>query len=112
MVFTSNYVRPITPMEGRNHGAHGVQTRRYVFRPHTARWVFIVLGRLVRVILVAVVCDKPAAHKMGGFASHSHNHFCTLCWISAHDKAEVTAFQEGGKSLGPYVLCRLTTCLL
>ncbi|KAG2747856.1 hypothetical protein P692DRAFT_201652591, partial [Suillus brevipes Sb2] len=33
-------------------------------------------GRLVCVILVAVVCDKPAAHKVGGFASHSHTHFC------------------------------------
>ncbi|KAG1907550.1 uncharacterized protein F5891DRAFT_974250 [Suillus fuscotomentosus] len=32
-------------------------------------------GRLVRVILVAVVCDKPATHKIGGFASHSHTNF-------------------------------------
>ncbi|KAG2066277.1 hypothetical protein BDR04DRAFT_1130096 [Suillus decipiens] len=35
-------------------------------------------GHLVRVILVAVVCDKPAAHKVRGFASHSHTHFCTI----------------------------------
>ncbi|KAG1747039.1 uncharacterized protein EDB91DRAFT_1079678 [Suillus paluster] len=32
-------------------------------------------GRLVCVILVAVVCNKPAAHKIGGFVSHSHTHF-------------------------------------
>lgn len=35
------------------------------------------LGRRVRVILVAVVCDKPAAHKLGGFGSHAHRFFCT-----------------------------------
>lgn len=29
-------------------------------------------GRLVRVALVGVCCDKPAAHKIGGFGSHSH----------------------------------------
>ncbi|KIK79758.1 hypothetical protein PAXRUDRAFT_28329 [Paxillus rubicundulus Ve08.2h10] len=34
-------------------------------------------GWLVRVALVAVLCNKPAAHKMGGFASHSHTNFCT-----------------------------------
>ena len=62
-----------------------------------------VTGRLVRVILVAVVCDKPAAHKMGGFASHSHNHFCSLCWISAHDKGKQSAFQNGGESV-PFLI--------
>ncbi|KAG1789811.1 uncharacterized protein HD556DRAFT_1311011 [Suillus plorans] len=25
-----------------------------------------------------VVCDKPAAHKLGGLASHSHTNFCTI----------------------------------
>jgi hypothetical protein len=28
-------------------------------------------GRLVRVALVAVVCDKPAAYKLGGFGSQA-----------------------------------------
>ena len=42
-------------------------------------------GRLVRVALVGVICDKPAAHKMGGYASHSHRHFCTMCWIEKSD---------------------------
>lgn len=56
-------------------------------------------GRLVRVALIAAVCDKPAAHKIGGFASHSHNNFCTLCWITAQDKAKSTAFHEGGTSI-------------
>jgi len=105
MVFMSNNIQPIISMEGWSHGAYRVQTWRYIIHPHTAYWVLIILGCLVCVILVAVVCDKPAAHKIGSFASHSHNHFCTLCWISAHDKAKVVAFQDGGKSHGPYVLC-------
>jgi hypothetical protein len=52
----------------------------------------------VRVVLVAAMCDKPAAHKIGGFASHSHTLFCTLCWITSHDKEKPTAFQKGGMS--------------
>ncbi|KAG1736838.1 uncharacterized protein EDB91DRAFT_1055457 [Suillus paluster] len=49
-------------------------------------------GRLVRVALVAVVCDKPAAHKIGGFGSHSHTNLCTACWITQVDKARAAAF--------------------
>ncbi|KAF8547617.1 hypothetical protein OG21DRAFT_1569135 [Imleria badia] len=45
-------------------------------------------GRLVRVALVAIICDKPTAHKMGGFPLHSHTNFCTECWISTKDKPE------------------------
>ncbi|KAF9227073.1 hypothetical protein BS17DRAFT_669495, partial [Gyrodon lividus] len=39
-------------------------------------------GRVVCVVLVAVVCNKPAAHKIGGFRLHSHMYFCTICWIT------------------------------
>ncbi|KAJ7170889.1 hypothetical protein C8R43DRAFT_1120617 [Mycena crocata] len=53
-------------------------------------------GRLVRVALVAVVCDKPAAHKLGGFGSHSHTNFCTMCWISQEFKASPNTFKENG----------------
>ena len=60
--------------------------------------VLIISGRLVHVVLVAAVCDKPAAHKIGGFASHSHTLFYTLCWITSHDKEKPTAFQKGGMS--------------
>ncbi|THU81926.1 hypothetical protein K435DRAFT_692588, partial [Dendrothele bispora CBS 962.96] len=52
-------------------------------------------GRLVRVALVALVCDKPAAHKLGGFGSHSHTHFCTMCWIAQSDKSTPKAFEKG-----------------
>ena len=48
--------------------------------------------------LVVVVCDKPAAHKIGGFASHSHTNFCTECWISIEDKHRLVVFQQNGKS--------------
>jgi hypothetical protein len=56
------------------------------------------IGHLIRVVLVATVCDKPAAHKIAGFASHSHTNFCTLCWISTQDKTTPKAFQKGGGS--------------
>ncbi|VDB94096.1 unnamed protein product [Peniophora sp. CBMAI 1063] len=52
-------------------------------------------GRLVRVILICIICDKPAAHKVGGFGSHSHTFFCTRCWIRQSDKATAAAFRAG-----------------
>ncbi|KIO00975.1 hypothetical protein M404DRAFT_29181 [Pisolithus tinctorius Marx 270] len=49
-------------------------------------------GRLTRVVLVTVVCNKPAAHKIGGFSSHSHTNFCHNCWISQAQKDKAAAF--------------------
>lgn len=54
-------------------------------------------GRLVRVILVGVFCDKPAAHKVGGFGSHCHNFFCTVDWITQSFKATLEAFTRDGE---------------
>jgi hypothetical protein len=54
-------------------------------------------GCRVWVALVAVVCDKPAAHKMGGFGAHLHTYYCTLCWTTLSDRATPAAFAEGGK---------------
>jgi hypothetical protein len=71
--------------------------------------VFTRPGQLVCVILVAVICDKPAAHKTRGFASHSHNFFCSLCWISVHDKGTELSFQAGGASLVLLWSIRLST---
>lgn len=51
-------------------------------------------GRLVRVVLVCVICDKPAAVKLGGFGSHSHTFFCHRCWIQQLEKATAAAFQQ------------------
>ena len=54
-------------------------------------------GRLVRVILIAVICDKPAAHKVGGFGPVSHTFFCHCCWIKKEDLTTPSAFREGGE---------------
>lgn len=52
------------------------------------------LGRRVRVILLALVCDKPAAHKVAGFASHRHKFFCHNCWCNSDDMATPAAFER------------------
>jgi hypothetical protein len=82
----------IVPMESRPEGE--VQ----ITMPHAADNVLTQTGHLVRVILVTVVCDKPAVHKMGRFASHSHTNFCSLYWISVHNKGKPITFQYGGAS--------------
>ncbi|KDQ54235.1 hypothetical protein JAAARDRAFT_135546 [Jaapia argillacea MUCL 33604] len=53
-------------------------------------------GRLVRVALVGVVCDKPAAHKLGGFGSHQHTFFCTRCWVKQDLKSTPQSFAKDG----------------
>lgn len=60
-------------------------------------WEWIFVGRRVRVVLLALVCDKPAAHKIAGFGSHSHTCFCTVCWIKIKDKKTAQSFKPGGK---------------
>ncbi|KAF9472474.1 hypothetical protein BDN70DRAFT_766116, partial [Pholiota conissans] len=40
------------------------------------------LGRLIFCALIAVICDLPAARKFGGFASHRHEYFCSVCWCN------------------------------
>ena len=37
------------------------------------------LGRLIFCVLVLIICDLPAVRKFAGFASYSHEHFCTVC---------------------------------
>jgi hypothetical protein len=54
------------------------------------------LGCRVRIALVGVICDKPAAHKLGGFGSHSHRLFCTKCWIDKKSLATSGAFEADG----------------
>jgi hypothetical protein len=80
------------PTESRPEGEVQITTS------HATDNVLNPTGCLVHVILVTVVCDKPAAHKMGGFGSHSHTNFCTLCWIPVHNKGKPIAFQDGGAS--------------
>lgn len=54
-------------------------------------------GRRVRVVLLCVICDKPAAHKLGSFGSHSHTLFCHRCWIHQSEKASAASFQSNGE---------------
>jgi hypothetical protein len=56
-------------------------------------------GRLLRLILIAICCDKPAAHKMGGFGSHSHTFFCTKCWVKQSDKGSCKAYEKDGNNV-------------
>jgi hypothetical protein len=54
-------------------------------------------GRLlVRVLLLCICCDKPAAHKLGGFGAHSHTYFCTRCCIKQKDKGTREAYTRNG----------------
>jgi hypothetical protein len=71
---------------------------RHGFLVKTAKYPF---GRLIRVILMCVCCDKPAAHKLGGFGSHWHTFFCMRCWIRQQQKATKEAFMRGGQ----FMLC-------
>jgi hypothetical protein len=56
-------------------------------------------GRRIRVVLVCVVCDVPAAHKLGGFGSHSHTFFCTRCFVKLDDKQTMSALVKDGKAI-------------
>lgn len=42
-------------------------------------------GRFVLCAIVVVVCDCPAARKVAGFASHSHNYFCHVCYCTRRE---------------------------
>ncbi|KZV83930.1 hypothetical protein EXIGLDRAFT_624997, partial [Exidia glandulosa HHB12029] len=55
-------------------------------------------GRRVRVILIAVVCDKPAAHKIGGFGPPAHRFLCHCCWITQADLQTPAAFKDEFKA--------------
>lgn len=61
------------------------------------------LGWLIRIILVALVCDKPVAHKLGGFSSHSHRFFCTQCWIEQQYKVTPATFAKDGELCPSYI---------
>ncbi|KAJ8475481.1 hypothetical protein ONZ51_g6538 [Trametes cubensis] len=52
-------------------------------------------GHHVPVILTGVFCDKPAAHKVGGFGSHVHMFFCTHDWITQGFKVTLPELWEG-----------------
>jgi hypothetical protein len=53
-------------------------------------------GQRVQVALLCVICDAPAAHKLGGFGSHSHTLFCTQCWVNLGSKQDAAALRTDG----------------
>jgi hypothetical protein len=56
---------------------------------------FLYLGILVRVILIAIICDHPALCKMCGFADHAHKEApCTKCKVTAEDLKSEEALQN------------------
>src|SRR5882762_7040286 len=70
--------------------------------------VLTILGRRVRVILLAVCCDHPALCKVCGFADHkSKQQFCHRCKITQADLAT-----EPGMSInGWYMSCLISVLL-
>lgn len=69
---------------------------------HFTRTCLYKLGRLVRCAIVALVCDLPAARKVGGFSSYKHNFFCSICKCTKHpvdpwDPAEEESESKGRK---------------
>lgn len=58
----------------------------------------LIIGRLLRVALVALVCDKPAAHKIAGYGPTSCTKFCTVCKVTLSDLKTPAAFVDGGTS--------------
>ena len=40
------------------------------------------LGQMMFCAIALVICDSPAAQKIGGFACHNHEYFCWQCWIN------------------------------
>jgi hypothetical protein len=68
----NNYIRPLVDdlLEFWSPGVHF--SRTHEFRH----------GRTVFCALTAVVCDLPASRKVAGFASHSHEFFCSLCYCT------------------------------
>ncbi len=61
-------------------------------------------ARLVQVALIAVICDRPAASKVGGFASYSHCLFCPCDMAQKKDLPTAKCFQKGSL----YILLSIT----
>ncbi|KAJ7711815.1 hypothetical protein B0H16DRAFT_1231072, partial [Mycena metata] len=51
-------------------------------------------GRVVRCAIVVVICDLPAARKIGGFSTYSHRRFCTHCVCVGYDDFNTSRWQR------------------
>lgn len=59
-----------------------------VFISRTAKFP---MGRLVRCILVPLVCDLPAARQTAGFGAHNARFFCSVCKLPRKDINDLDA---------------------
>jgi hypothetical protein len=50
-------------------------------------------GRLILCAIILVICDLPAARKIGGFASHGHEYYCSVCWCTKTEHQGYNNFQ-------------------
>lgn len=97
------FIRPIVT-DLRRLWTHGmmVYTPKYpqgtqtVMSPSLIYLTNAFIGRLLRVALVALVCDKPAAHKIAGYGPTSCTKFCTVCKVTQADLKTPAAFVDGG----------------
>lgn len=55
-------------------------------------------GRLVRCILVPLVCDLPAARQTAGFGHHSAKYFCHMCYLHKEDMDELDMSKWGERT--------------
>jgi hypothetical protein len=80
----NNYIRPLVD-DLLNFWYPGVQfSRTHQFCQ----------GQTVACALVAIVCNLPASRKVAGFASHSHEFFCSLCYCTQKKDGYGTTMYE------------------
>lgn len=61
----------------------------------------MILGRLARVVLLAVVCDHPAMCKVSGLADHGHEEApCGKCDVTREDLASESSLRNGAVESG------------
>ncbi|KAI0713024.1 hypothetical protein C8T65DRAFT_530078, partial [Cerioporus squamosus] len=55
-------------------------------------------GRLVRCVLIPLVCDLPAARQTAGFGHYSAKYFCHMCNLLKEDMNELDMSKWGGRT--------------
>jgi hypothetical protein len=78
-------------MEGGHQDANNVMAFGYI--PSSLCPYFLLTscqGHLIQVILITIICDKPAVHKLAGFGAPPHTYFCAECWICQKDELSLS----------------------
>ena len=100
LIFMSHHIWLTSLSERWHQSTNGIKTGRWGIHINVVNDMATELEQVVCIILVAILCNKPAAHKMGGggVVLHSDNNICSLCWILVIDKGKPSAFKYGGAS--------------